>query len=77
MNKKIKKYNSDFFDHAKKVIGDQRFNEAIKMAEIKIKEMTDEALQLTEKGLSAAREGRFSKRKFDPSLKISKKKKSK
>jgi hypothetical protein len=37
MKKKTKKYNSDFFNNAKKVVGAKRFKEAIKKADERIK----------------------------------------
>jgi hypothetical protein len=77
MNKKSKKYNPDFFTSAKKVVGAKRFKEAIKKADERIKSFSKKTLKLIEEGLTAAREGRFSKRKFTSNKKIVKKKKSK
>jgi hypothetical protein len=77
MSKKLHKHNSDFFTNAKKVVGAKRFKEAIKKADERIKSFSKKTLKLIEEGLTAAREGRFSKRKFTSNKKIVKKKKSK
>ncbi|NOT80265.1 MAG: hypothetical protein HOP07_14820 [Bacteriovoracaceae bacterium] len=77
IKKKAKKYNSDFFTNAKKVVGAKRFKEAIHKADERIKSLSKKTLKLIEEGLTAAREGRFSKRKFTSNKKIVKKKKSK
>lgn len=77
IKKKAKKYNSDFFTNSKKVVGAKRFKEAIHKADEQIKSLSKKTLKLIEEGLTAAREGRFSKRKFTSNKKIVKKKKSK
>ena len=77
MNKKSKKYNSDFFADAKKVVGTKRFKEAIDKADEQIKFFSKKTLNLIEEGLIAAREGRFSKRKFNTNKKAPRKNKSK
>ena len=59
MKKKTKKYNSDFFTHAKEVVGGKRFKTAIKKADKRIKTFSMETLELLEKGLASAKAGRL------------------
>jgi hypothetical protein len=75
MKKKIKKHDSDFFNHAKKVMGKERFSKAVKKGqeqanEIRLK-MARELIGLNQtdlKGLTQPEVSKIEKRK---DLKIS------
>jgi hypothetical protein len=75
MKKKTKKHNSDFFAHAKKVMGEERFNKAIKKGQERVHElrlkMAREMIGLNQtdlKGLTQPEVSKIEKRK---DLKIS------
>lgn len=75
MKKKTKKYNPDFFEHAKEVMGEERFNRAIKKGQARANKlrlkMARELIGLNQtdlKGFSQPEVSKIEKRK---DLKIS------
>jgi hypothetical protein len=75
MKKKAKKHNQDFFGHAKKIMGEERFSKAVKKGQEKVQDlrlkMARELIGLNQtdlKGLTQPEVSKIEKRK---DLKIS------
>ena len=73
--KKTKKHNSDFFSHAKKVMGEDRFNKAVKKGQEKAHElrlkMARELIGLNQTELKGMTQPEVSKIEKRKDLKIS------
>ena len=75
MKKKTKKYNEDFFSHAKKVMGEERYTKAIKKGQSKAHElrlkMEGEIIGLNQSDLEGMTQPEVSKIEKRKDLKIS------
>jgi hypothetical protein len=75
MKKKTKKYNEDFFSHAKKVMGEERYTKAIKKGQNKAHElrlkMAREIIGLNQTDLEGMSQPEVSKIEKRKDLKIS------
>jgi len=75
MKKKVKKYDKDFFSHAKKVMGEERYSKAIKKGQEKVNElrlkMAREIIGLNQTDLKGMTQPEVSKIEKRKDLKIS------